>query len=177
MTGKTISHFKNTFFFIAIFVIIFYSADLVQAQISNNEIVNTIKEELKLNKGKTMGKSSGKIFHVYSIDVPVDAVIEDSENEYIISPVYVTMAYRPNNNKIEKISEAYKVKIYKNPKQSYASFNPSYDFAGGEKTKIIWAYENDSKIFKAALDGLPSLKDTDLDLIYGEKDYFPSEWK
>ncbi|MEB2330616.1 MAG: hypothetical protein OZ913_10015 [Ignavibacteriaceae bacterium] len=151
---------------------------IVNAQTDAESIVKIIKDELVLNKGRTLAKSPGDILHIYSIDVPADVVIEEFEKTVTAYPVYVTMAYRSSNYKVEKYSEPYHVIMYKEPKNSLALLNPGdKKLKPFKKRETFWVVEEQSKAFKKTLDELPNLKENSLESIWGETDNFPSDWK
>lgn len=160
---------------IVLSIFMFHGTQL-QAQADNSVLIESIIAEIKLNKGRTMGRAPAKMLHVYSVEIPENAVILKREKDFNteISPVYVTFAYRSSNYKIEKIKAGYDVVVYNEPINANASFKERSD---KYEKQIIWYKEEQSKEFKNTLDELKSLKESDFESLFGTEDKFPSGWK
>lgn len=143
------------------------------------KFIDAIIEEIKLNKGRTMGHSPTKILHIYSVEIPEDAEILHREKNYNyeICPVYITYVHRASNYKIVKQRVPFDVIVFLNPKDSYASMNKQSDRIAKFETTTYWQYEESTNEFKKTLDGMKNLSNTSFEELYGAEDNFPSKWK
>ncbi|MCX7878230.1 MAG: hypothetical protein N2510_06250 [Ignavibacteria bacterium] len=168
---------------LTVFVILAYIAsstsDTNAQEFDRQKFTEIIIAEIKKNKGRTLGLSPSKIFHVYSVEIPEDAVIIQREKNfnYEIYPVYITTAYRESFYRVSKKRIPYEAVIYNKPKNSYASLSDETPKADDYEKITYWTYEEQTKDFKKTLDEFKNLSNTNLEELFGTEDKLPSHWK